>query len=89
MRSEPCIDMRFRHDEIRDLYIKQLAFTWINDQRMGAICASVKKKIEDFAGEEFERATEIGFALLKIANEDGDVAYPGGGFSRASSVSSA
>ena len=68
--------MRFRHDEIRDIYIKQLAFTWIEDSTTGVTCASVKKKIEDLAGEEFEHATEIGFALLKIANEDGDVISP-------------
>ena len=73
---EPYIDTRFRYDEIRDLYIKQLAFTLIEDSTTGVTCASVKKKIEDFAGEEFEHATEIGFALLKILNEDGDVTSP-------------
>ena len=68
--------MRFRHDEIRDTYIKQLAFTWIEDSTTGVACTRVKKKLEDFAGEEFGHATEIGFALLKVANEDGDVTSP-------------
>ena len=68
--------MRFRYDEVRDMYIKQLAFTLIEDSTTGVTCARVKKKLEEFAGEEFEHATEVGFALLKIANEDGDVTSP-------------
>ena len=43
---------------------------------MEATCASVNKKIDFFAGEELEHASEIAFALLKVANRDGHVTSP-------------
>ena len=48
----------------------------MEDSTMEATCASVDKKIDFFAGEELEHASEIAFALLKVANKDGDVTSP-------------
>ena len=77
MWSDPCTDTRCRHDEIRGLYIKQLARTWMEDSTMEAARATLDKNI-DTAEEGLEHATEIVFALLHIANEDGAVESPAG-----------
>ena len=65
-----------RYDEIRDLYIKQLAFTWMEDSTTEATRASANEQIDIFAKEAPERAAEIALALLKIAEEDGDTTSP-------------
>ena len=48
----------------------------MEDTTTEATRASVDKQIDIFAKEEPEHATEIVFALLKIANEDGDITSP-------------
>ena len=76
LRSETCIDARCRYDEIRDLYIKQLAFAWMEDSTTEATRASVNEQIDIFAKDAPEHATEIVLALLKISDEDGDTISP-------------
>ena len=48
----------------------------MEDPTTEATRESVDKQIDVFAKEEPEHATEIVFALLKIANEDGDITSP-------------
>ena len=48
----------------------------MEDTTTEATRASVDKQIDILAKEEPEHATEIVFALLKIANEDGDITSP-------------
>ena len=76
LRSETCIDARCRYDEIRDLYIKQLAFTWMEESTTEATRTTVNEQIDIFAKDAPEHATEIVLALLKIADEDGDTISP-------------
>ena len=76
LRSETCIDARCRYDEIRDLYIKQLAFTWMEESTTEATRTNVNEQIDIFAKDAPEHATEIVLALLKIADEDGDTISP-------------
>ena len=73
LRSERFIDARHRYDEIRDLYIKQLMFTWMEDSTTEATGASVNEQIDVFAKKAPEHATEFVLALLKIMEEDGDI----------------
>ena len=75
-RSESRIDAMRRYDEIRDLYIKQLAFTWMEDSTTEATRTNVNEQIDIFAKEAPEHAKEIVLALLKIADEDGDTISP-------------
>ena len=65
-----------RHDEIRSLYIEQLACTWKENSTMEATCASVDEKVESFAEGDLEYATEILSALWEIASKDGDIRAP-------------
>ena len=67
---------RRRHDEIRDLYIQQLAYIWVEDSTTEATQASVEKKIDSFVEEGIEHATEMLSALWEIVNKDGDVKAP-------------
>ena len=67
---------RRRHDEIRNLYIEQLAHMWVEDSTTETTRASVEKKIDDFVEEGFEHATEMLSALWEIVNKEGDVIAP-------------
>ena len=67
---------RRRHDEIRNLYIQQLAYIWMGDSTAETIRASVGKKIDSFVEEGLEHATEMLSALWDIANEDDDIKVP-------------
>ena len=67
---------RRRHDEIRNLYIQQLAYIWIEDSTTEATQASVEKKIDSFVEEGLEHATEMLSALWEIVNKDGDIKAP-------------
>ena len=75
-RSEPCVDAGCRYDEIRDLCIEQLAFTWLEDSTTEATRESVDEKIDLFATGKLEYAKEVVFALLEIAAEGNDVTSP-------------
>jgi len=65
-----------RHDEIRNLYIQQLAYIWVEDSTTEATQASVEKKIDSFVEEGLEHATEMLSALWEIVNKDGDIKAP-------------
>lgn len=65
-----------RYDEIRNLYVEQLAFDWMEDSTTEMIRARVETKIDNFAKGDLEHATEILLTLLEIANNDGDVEAP-------------
>ena len=67
---------RSRYDEIRGLYIDQLAFTWMEDSTTETTRASVDKKIDNFVEGDLEHATEMLSALWEIANKDGDIKAP-------------
>ena len=67
---------RSRYDEIRSLYINQLAFTWMEDSKTETTRASVDNKIDSFFEGDLEHATEILSALWEIANKDGDIKAP-------------
>jgi len=71
MLTEKC-----RHDEIRNLYIEQLACTWMEDSTTETTCANVDEKIESFAEGDLEYLEEILSALWEIANKDGDIRAP-------------
>ena len=65
-----------RYDEIRNLYIEQLAYVWVEDSTTEATRASVEKKIDDFVEEGLEHATEMLCALWEIVDREGDVTAP-------------
>ena len=65
-----------RYDEIRNLYVDQLAFVWMEDSTMEATRISVDKKIDSFAEGDLEYAAEMLSALWEIANKDGDIKAP-------------
>ena len=67
---------RPRYDEIRSLYVDQLAFVWMEDSTTETTRASVDKKIDSFAEGDLEHATEMLSALLEIVNKDNDVNAP-------------
>ena len=67
---------RRRHDEIRNLYIQQLACVWMENSTTESTRASVEKKIDSFVEEGVEHATEMLSALWDIATEDGDIKVP-------------
>ena len=67
---------RRRHDEIRNLYIQQLAYVWVEDSTSEMTRASVEKKIDSFVEEGLEHATETLSALWEIVNKDGDIEAP-------------
>jgi len=65
-----------RYDEVRNIYIEQLAFVWMEDPTMEVIRASVDKKIDRFIEGELGHATEMLSALWDIANTEGEVEGP-------------
>jgi hypothetical protein len=70
------IDEGHRYDEIRGLYIDQLAFVWMEDSTTETTRASVDKKIDSFVEGDLEHATEMLSALWEIVNTDGDIKAP-------------
>ena len=62
-----------RYDEIRGLYVDQLAFAWMEDSTTETTRASVDKKIDSFVEGDLEHATEILSALWEIAYNDRDI----------------
>ena len=66
---------RHRHDEVRKVYVEQLARVWIEDPTE-TISASIDRKIESFIEEGLKHATETLSALWEIANRDGGVRAP-------------
>ena len=67
---------RCRYDDVRSLYVDQLAFTWLEDSTTETTRASVNKKIDSFVEGDLEHVTEMLSALWEIVNKDGDVKAP-------------
>jgi len=65
-----------RYNEIRSLYIQQLAYAWIEDSTMETTCTNVEEKVKSFAEGDLEHATDIISALWEIANKDGEIKAP-------------
>ena len=62
-----------RYNEIRNLYIQQLAFSWMEESTRQKTRTCVETKIRSFAHGDLEHATEMLSALWEIANNDVDV----------------
>ena len=67
---------RRRHEEIRSLYIDQLAHAWMEDSTTEATRISVDKKIDSFVEEGLDHATEMLSALWELVNKEGDIKAP-------------
>lgn len=67
---------RCRYDEVRSLYVSQLASVWMEDSTTEATRASVDKMIDSFGDGDFEHATEMLSALWDIVNNDDDINAP-------------
>ena len=67
---------RCRYDDVRSLYVDQLAFTWLENSTTETTRASVDKKIDSFVEGDLEHVTEMLSALWEIVNKDGDVKAP-------------
>jgi hypothetical protein len=67
---------RGRYDEIRSLYITQLASVWINSSTTETTRASFDTKIDYFSRGELEHAAEMLSTLWGIINKDGEIKAP-------------
>jgi len=67
---------RGRYDEIRCLYVDQLASVWVNNSTTEKIRASFRNKVDSFAQGELEHATEMLSTLWGIINRDGEIKAP-------------
>ena len=76
MRVDYMLTDGARYDEIRGLYIDQLASVWMNNSTMETTRASFEKKIDSFAKGELEHATEMLSTLWGIINKDGEIKAP-------------
>ncbi|KAF9785417.1 hypothetical protein BJ322DRAFT_829047 [Thelephora terrestris] len=65
-----------RYDEVRKLYIDQLAFVWMEDSTAEATRARVEEKIDGFAEGDYDHAADTLSALWEIATKDGDAKAP-------------
>jgi len=65
-----------RYDEIRSLYIDQLAFIWVDSPTAETTQTNIEKKIDSFVDGDLKHGTEILSALWEIANKDGDIKAP-------------
>ena len=64
-----------RYDEIRGLYVEQLALIWVEDWSE-ATHASIEKKIDSFVEGDLEHATETISGLWGVVKRDGDIEAP-------------
>ena len=64
-----------RYDEIRSLYVEQLAYIWVEDSTE-TTRTSIEKKVDSFVEGGLEHAAEMVSALWKMVNKDGDVKAP-------------
>ena len=77
-----------RYDDLRNLYIEQLASVWMEDSTTETTRASVDKKIDSFVEGDLEHATDLLSALWEIVNKDGDIKAPSNTSPAVSSFSS-
>lgn len=75
-RRRQHTDRRCRYNEIRSLYIEQLAFNLMEDSTTETTRASVEKKIDSFVEGGLEHTAEVLSTLWEILNKDGDVKPP-------------
>lgn len=75
-RSRLYTEKGYSYEEIRNLYVQQLAFIWLEDSTTESTRASVDKKIDSFVEGDLEHGAEIVSALWEIANKDGDIKAP-------------
>ena len=66
----------FRYDEIRSLYIDQLASVWMEDSTTETTRASVERKIDSYVEGDLEYVTDVLSALWEIVNRDGEIKAP-------------
>ena len=69
---------RRRYDEMRSLYVNQLASVWMNDSTTETTRTSFNKEIDNFVNGKLEHASEMLSALLEIVSKDGDINAPSG-----------
>jgi hypothetical protein len=67
---------RYRYDEIRSLYVEQLAFTWMKDSASGATRTSLDEKIDSFVRGNLTHAAAAVAEFWEIANKDGEIKAP-------------
>ena len=65
----------FRYDEVRKLYVDQLAYIWVGDSTE-AIRTAVEKKVDSFVEGDLEHAAEAISALWTMVNQDGEIKAP-------------
>jgi len=65
-----------RYDEIRSLYIDQLASVWVDDSTTETTRASFDNKVDSFAKGGLKHATETLSTLWRIINRDGEIEAP-------------
>ena len=68
--------MGCRYDEVRDLYLDQLAVAWMDCTATETIRVKVEEKIDSFSEGDLEYATEILSTLWEVANKDEDAQAP-------------
>ncbi|KAF9779143.1 hypothetical protein BJ322DRAFT_442637 [Thelephora terrestris] len=62
-----------QYDEIRRLYVEQLAFTWMKDSTSGASRTSVDENIDSFVKGNLKHAAAAMAEFWEIANKDGEI----------------
>ena len=65
-----------RYDEVRNIYLEQLEFVWMDDSTTEPTRAKVGEKIDSFVEGDLEHATETLSALWEIANKGGGAKAP-------------
>lgn len=79
-KADSLLIQSYRYSKIRELYVNQLAHTWVMDST-DTIRLNVEKKIDSFAGGNLDHATEVVTTLWKIGNKDGNITAPVNGTS--------
>ncbi|KAF9785437.1 hypothetical protein BJ322DRAFT_830823 [Thelephora terrestris] len=74
-----------QYDEIRSVYVEQLAYIWVDDSTE-ATRTSIEKKIDSFGEGNLEHAAEMVSALWKKVNTEGEVTAPSNTSSAAAPV---
>ena len=65
-----------RYDVVRNLYIKQLAFKWVDDSTASMTRSMVKTKITSFVQGNLGHASKVLYALLDIGTQDKEITAP-------------
>ena len=76
LKSTVYAKKKYRYEEVRDLFVRQLAFNWVETSTAEATRASVRTKIDSFVEGGLEHAPEVLSALLEIVSKDEDITAP-------------